>query len=380
MPVEISSNKVLIKENVSYDIHILPESPKELGREVEIRDKANINGNIYGKFIDIGSNCKIEGNICGKKHVMIGGSSEITGNLLCENKIKVYKDVKINANSPVNVIAEEIEISDNCEISGNVFSHQDIKIGDNCSVSGLVVSTRGDVEIGNDFECEDIICKGNLELANNAQINDNLIWAGEFLYYNKVQLAQTNPKKINYRKADGVELNMNTNRSNFDCKIGELPKTNVDNIESDEVNQFFKNYDFGNIYEIKEPTYYDSLDLYDYLLKNNLLDEFHKRFKDEFYEEIENIKLEDLSYDYSKDNIDYSEDKTTTTESEPIKQEHEKTEEDEIKSVPQKEPKETIEDETEEKRKEEEFIYCDECGAENNPNNDFCPFCGNEFN
>ncbi len=292
IPVEISRDKVLVRENVSYETAILPESPNELGRDVEIREEAEIEGDVFGRSVDIGSNCKIEGDICAKKDIIIGEGSVLSGNLLCEGKIVLYDKVDISK-EPVNIVGKKVGISDGCEISGNVFAQDIVSIRDDCSISGIVVCTKGDIEVGNGVQCADIICEGSLKVKEGVKIKDNLIRSGDVLTYNDVELADFIPEEINHREGRYVELNLNTNRADLTKKVGYIPKVRSDFLDSKKLRRVLDNYDLERVYEQDQSSkslYHESLNLYKNLIKADDLERFDERFKEEFFMEIEDNK------------------------------------------------------------------------------------------
>jgi carbonic anhydrase/acetyltransferase-like protein (isoleucine patch superfamily) len=215
LPAEFSRGLVVINEGAKYSVPILPEKPRDIIRNVRIMDNATLVGDVFGNEVHVGSNCLIKGTVFGQKSVIIDERSSIHGNIMSLKDVKISRDCNIYSekNYDNNILAKNIEISDNCVIEGNIFGYYSIKVGNNCEIDGNIVTVDGHLTVGDNLTCKDILCGGELVIGSGLKVDDNVIWSREGLSIKNCNLASCRPNEEHYRSFHGYEINLNTIRS-----------------------------------------------------------------------------------------------------------------------------------------------------------------------
>lgn len=219
--VESTDDLIIIHEGVKYEVPILPENPQQLSRKIEVREEAKVLEKIHGDEVITQERCHLSGDVFGEVKLKIGAESEVKSNLLSLGTIEIGERCTLGENgSKITVLGREIKIEDDVKIFGDVISEGDITVGEDCHVEGILVSNYGDIHGERNLSCRDILCMGKLYLSEQTKVKDNVIWAGEDLVLDhvNVSLGGKTPKKRNYRRGEnGIELNLNVDR----CKTQE---------------------------------------------------------------------------------------------------------------------------------------------------------------
>lgn len=219
LPVQESSDLIVIAEGTKYKVPILPKSPNHLDREIRIGDEAEILRKVYGKSVDIGMQCEVLDDIFAEEKLDIAEKNKIKGNLISSGKVEIDKGCVVGEEGDEkNIIGKQVRVGSDVEVFGSIIADGDIVIGDNCWVKGVVISNYGDIRAGKSLHCRDVLCRGKLEISDGAYIKDNVIWGGDGLRHGSIDLAGNTPESKHYRTAKGAEeLNLNITR----CKVDE---------------------------------------------------------------------------------------------------------------------------------------------------------------
>ena len=177
--VAIGDNEVNIKDDQSHGSDILPEEDSQIDRTVVLGHAARVDGFIYGKEItlheghsDSPGDFTSAAGLYGEVFVELDGYCKIATHVQCNGEITIGEDCEIFG----DVIGGRItNIGDRTRIGGNVIADGNIVVGSDVWVGGYVVSLNGSIAINQHSKVFDIICNGDIELADDVTVIDRVI-------------------------------------------------------------------------------------------------------------------------------------------------------------------------------------------------------------
>jgi predicted acyltransferase (DUF342 family) len=177
--VSVDANEFNVKDDQRYATDILPEDDSQFERAVVLGRAARVDGFIYGKEItlhaghsDSVGNFTSAAGLYGEVFVELEGYCMIATHVQCNGEIIIGEDCEIFGDVIGGVVTN---IGDRTRIAGNVIADGNIVVGSDVWVGGYVVSLNGSIAINQHSKVFDIICNGDIELADDVTVMDRVI-------------------------------------------------------------------------------------------------------------------------------------------------------------------------------------------------------------
>jgi len=174
---QIRDDLVEIEDEVPYKGDIVPTSKKQLKRPITIGRSAQVDGIVFGKKVELheGSSEKPTKvlSVYGENQVLLYDRCLIGGNVQSNGIIDIGKNNMIIG----DVIGEDIKVSENTRIGGNVIAKENINIDHDVEIGGFVISLNGSVAIGDNSSAFDVIAEQDIVLGKDVVLQDPIIWS-----------------------------------------------------------------------------------------------------------------------------------------------------------------------------------------------------------
>lgn len=209
---EFTKEQATIRSGVRYGAPILPYSSHQLDRIIVLEDHSRVEGDIYGRRVEIGVECDITGNIFAQDWLTVGLKSNVRGDVMSCGSVLMEDGTSIGVDGSGHVIAAEFRSGRGCVVSGNVITTRSMDIGEDCTVKGIVCCTGGPANIGKRSIVRDVLSAGPLVLANGAKVLDDVVWSRGSILADGIGLDGCHPSDCHKRNWQGGEINLNADR------------------------------------------------------------------------------------------------------------------------------------------------------------------------
>jgi UDP-3-O-[3-hydroxymyristoyl] glucosamine N-acyltransferase len=209
---EFTKEQATIRSGVRYSAPILPYSTHQLDRTIVLEDHSRVEGDIYGKKVEIGVECDISGHVFAQEWLTVGLRSRVRGDILSCGSVVLEDGTSVGRENFGHVIAAEFRSGRNCAISGNVITVRSLEIGDDCSIKGMVCCIGGPVKMGMRTNVRDALSAGPLNIGTGAKIMDDVIWSRASIEADGIVLDGDRPEDGHKRSWQGAEINLNADR------------------------------------------------------------------------------------------------------------------------------------------------------------------------
>ena len=207
---------MIVNDGVVYSVPILPESPQQLNRIVEIHDKAALKSDVFGKSVVIGKSCFVGGSVFGDSDVVVGPMSEVVGNVICKGRVTLSEGCKVGG----TIVSSELTLGTGSVVHGAAITKKLVELDDKSIIESVVLCTEGDIRLGSKTRCADAISGGKLGVGQGSAVDDAVILAHESIECaDGTMVGGKRPRPINYlhgSKPFEYEINANVDKSALD--------------------------------------------------------------------------------------------------------------------------------------------------------------------
>lgn len=212
LSAEFTKEQATIRSGVRYTAPILPYSTHQLDRTVVLEDNSRVEGDVYGKRVEIGVECEITGHVFAQDWLMVGLKSKVRGDILSCGSVVLEDGTSIGGEKCGHIIASEFKSGRNCVVSGDIITMRSLDIGEDCSIKGIACCIGGPVKIGKRTVVRDALSGGPMVLGSKAKIMDDVVWSRVSVEVEDIELDGDRPGEGHKRNWQGVEINLNADR------------------------------------------------------------------------------------------------------------------------------------------------------------------------
>ncbi|OPY31944.1 MAG: hypothetical protein A4E32_01552 [Methanomassiliicoccales archaeon PtaU1.Bin124] len=209
---EFGREKAIVHDGVRYATSILPYSSHHLVRVVELGDNSLVEGDVFGRKVEMGVEAVITGRMFAQDWATVGMRSKVCGDLISHGSVVLEEETKVGDETVSNIIATDIKLGRKCVVTGNLIARRSIEIGEDSIIRGAVICLAGPIVLGARCSVHAAMSHGPLTIGAGARVHDQMIWSHQKIDGGDVRLDNITPDKQHIRTWEGMELNLNADR------------------------------------------------------------------------------------------------------------------------------------------------------------------------
>lgn len=209
---EFGKEKAVVHDGVRYGTSILPFSAHHLERVVELGDGTLVEGDVFGRKVEMGVESVVTGRLYAQDWATVGMRSKVHGDVISRGSVVLEEGTRVGDENASNIIAGDIRLGRKCVVTGNLIGRTSVDLGDECTVRGTVICLAGPLVIGPRCSVRAAMSHGPLTLGEGARVQDRVVWSHSKVIGSNLSMEGVQPQPPHVRAWEGSEINLNTDR------------------------------------------------------------------------------------------------------------------------------------------------------------------------
>lgn len=133
---EFGKEKAIVHDGVRYGTSIIPFSAHHLERVVELGDGSLVEGDVFGRKVEMGVEAAVTGRLYAQDWATVGMRSKVHGDVISHGSVVLEEATRVGDETASNIIAGDVRIGRKCIVTGNIIGRTSVELGDECIVRG----------------------------------------------------------------------------------------------------------------------------------------------------------------------------------------------------------------------------------------------------